>query len=551
MLVFPDSVIQFFKNVPLSPSGVDKVWYGTEAQKDAAFTALHSGAYGSGSVASCSYQRENAGRVKVELPISTLYAANYMRFRNASFEGKWFYAFITAVNYINNVTTEVTYEIDYFTTWGGSFEPANCYVERQHVEDDSIGANVLEEGIPVGAYKNEGVTSETSGTLDLIISYYDEASAPSGTVSNGIYNAAVPFNAGLNPLLIEGKIADLVENNRDSRIVGVYMAPHDFVSYDPDTHVSRPVRTENTQSKPYADIDGYVPKNNKLFVYPYKFLAVDNSEGSVQEYRYEWFEGNACPFYIRGVVTASAELTLVPRNYAGASENLNARIGMKQFPQCPYPVDTYKAYLAQQNAYLPQQTESIRRTAGISAGGAMLTAGLSGAMTGAGVGSVAGGVGAIPGAIIGGAGSAAAAGFSSLVNSKIAEEKAIAENLVKNEVRPQGELEIKGSATSDAIAAARLKGFYFYKRCITAAVARSIDEYFSLFGYKISRQRVFNMRARETWTYIQTIGCNVGGELPAADRAIINKMFDSGVRVWRRVEDIGNFNLSNNPVSPG
>ena len=49
--------------------------------------------------------------------VEALYNCNYLAFQNASFGGKWFYAFIDSVEYVNNVTSEVTYTIDVMQTW--------------------------------------------------------------------------------------------------------------------------------------------------------------------------------------------------------------------------------------------------------------------------------------------------------------------------------------------------------------------------------------------------------------------------------------------------
>lgn len=47
------------------------------------------------------YVRVENGVIKVELPIASVIGCNYMMFKNTSFENKWFYAFITQVEYVN------------------------------------------------------------------------------------------------------------------------------------------------------------------------------------------------------------------------------------------------------------------------------------------------------------------------------------------------------------------------------------------------------------------------------------------------------------------
>ena len=53
---------------------------------------------------------------------------------------------------------------------------------------------------------------------------------------------------------------------------------------------------------------------------------------------------------------------------------------------------------------------------------------------------------------------------------------------------------------------------------------------------------------RQYYTYVKTSGCNIGGELPADDARQIEDIFDSGIRFWKRLGDIGNYDLVNSPL---
>ena len=50
------------------------------------------------------------------------------------------------------------------------------------------------------------------------------------------------------------------------------------------------------RDKQRGTIDGYVPKNNKLFTYPYCFLYVTNLMGNSATYKYEYFNSANCVF---------------------------------------------------------------------------------------------------------------------------------------------------------------------------------------------------------------------------------------------------------------
>ena len=102
-----------------------------------------------------SYQRVQKGKMRVKVNAENLYNANYLMFQNAAFGNKWFYAFITAVEYINDAVSEITFEIDVMQTWlegtGLDYVLEECYVEREHTQTDVLFENLVEEHIDFGS----------------------------------------------------------------------------------------------------------------------------------------------------------------------------------------------------------------------------------------------------------------------------------------------------------------------------------------------------------------------------------------------------------------
>jgi hypothetical protein len=88
----------------------------------------------------------------------------------------------------------------------------------------------------------------------------------------------------------------------------------------------------------------------------------------------------------------------------------------------------------------------------------------------------------------------------------------------------------------------------FYKMTIKSEYARIIDDYFSMFGYKINRVKVPNITGRTNWNYVKTIDCNFGGNIPQADMNIIRTMFNNGVTLWHNPSTMYNYANSNNIV---
>lgn len=513
----PNSTIEFFGDLNLSDNFDDTLYFPTVAAKDAYFTALPKLA----TAPTCTYTRENRGYVRVEIPMNTMIGANYMRFKNTSFENKWWYAFVKKVDYVNNLTTEVQFEIDPIMSWMGVFTLHDCFIERQHTLRDGIGNNICEEGIPFGEYIVEEQTSypkpeggETTSAR-IVIAYIPDDEVVSGSLNNNIYS---PCSIHVCSSASEANdyINNLLQYYKIDNIVGVYMI---WSSYLSSGGTGAKARTVDI-SKPYTDIDGYVPRNKKLFCYPYKMLRVDNMEGSFKEYMYEYFNSlpdvtstGDCRLFFYCYANATAEAFIMPLYYKGQNELLSERITMTKFPQVAIATNSYEAYLAQKNSYFAQD---------------VVRAGTKSFINGT-----------------GGAGSIVATSLNALA----AMDAQALDTLILNEIRPlNSPMEMRGNQDSDSIFAYDGKHFLIQKMCITKNYAMMLDSYFDMFGYAVKQHGVPNMNARPNWTYVKTIGCVVGGNIPADDAGMIEDIFNHGVRFWKNHNNIGNYSLNNAPA---
>lgn len=537
----PNSIVEFFGNTGLSPNYENSLYFSTPDERDSYFD---SNVTKLGAVNRCSYQRENKGSIRVELPTSQIYRSSYMRFKNVGFENKWFYAFVTQVNYINNVTTEVRYQLDPLMTWMGNFALGQCYVERQHVHNDSIGANICDEGLPCGEYIDEGVHNTFASTgMKIVIAYMnpDEVGTGGGD-AGGIYSACllkVCDDADEANTFIDS----LVSDNLGDNIVNIFMCPKEFAG-DSGSLPSYPKNKAYSFAKPYSTVGGYTPRNKKLFCYPYKYAEVDNQEGQTQKYLYEYF--NTLPdtassgnysFQVYGYVNANCQMLLQPTNYKTTADDTPYTVndlGMSHFPMCAWGVDTYKAWLAQQNAYYPLNTALD------SASGA-LSGAVSGSIAGGAVGMAGGPVGGVIGGLIGGVGGA-------LLGALTNYGKQTNANMIENAITPTTPTQSKGQMSADCYSAIKTKSYIVHEKSITKNYAMMIDNYFTMYGYAVKQVLTPNMNCRENYTYVKTIGCQVIGAIPAEDASAIEAIFDSGCRFWKNHNNIGNYSLSNNPI---
>lgn len=522
----PNSTVEFFGDIGLSPNYENSLYFASENARDTYFSSLTKIA----TVSSVTYIREKRGFIRVERPMSTMYNVGYMRYRNTSFENKWFYAFVKSVNYINNTTTEIEFDIDYFMTWMGVFTLKQCFIERQHTVTDVIGDNLVDENLDYGEYiiENSTVTgyfNDDDEYMTLVLTTLNNDGTGVNTTLTkyeGVYAGATPHvfltdtQAGRDAL--ETFFNNVATNNFEDGVVSVYQVPRLFLSNAHAPLICTPI------GKPYTTINGYTPKNNKLFIYPYNVLEVSNMEGLFTDYRYEFF---STPDYVNFEIIYNflppVQAVLYPKNYKGLVSNYNEGCVMASFPISSYVADSYKAYLAQ------TQSDAIVKGVESVASGAV-TGGLLGGLIGAGIGAIRG----------------VATGVMAALHPEI--ERISNQITGRSERASRPNIE-RGKAVVNTFYANDQKDFRFNRKQITAEYAETIDNFFTMFGYAVKKIGTPNMNARPYFTYVKTIGCSIEGNLPADDASKIENIFDNGIRLWKNHNNIGDYSLNNAPVT--
>ena len=147
MFIEPSTKVILLKDCPLDQSYENTIYFETITDQTNYFKSLKHREY-----SQYTYQRATRGVIKVQSPVAELYSCNYMMFQNELFSKKWFYAFITNVEYISNDVTRVEYAIDYMQTYFFDYELKECFVEREHSATDNIGDNTIPENLETGTY---------------------------------------------------------------------------------------------------------------------------------------------------------------------------------------------------------------------------------------------------------------------------------------------------------------------------------------------------------------------------------------------------------------
>lgn len=463
---------------------------------------------------------------------------SYLYFRNGA-SGKLYYYFINNIEYVNDATVELFLEMDVIQTFMFNWTLLPSFVERQHVTDDTVGLHTQEEGLDPGEYRVANayhVTDMDELCIMVLTSITLNGDSKETTVNaygslyNNVFSGlklyAIPLS---NWSKWSTQLDNLSEWGKIDGITAMWMYPKAFVTLGgeqtwTDDDMAKVV--SSTKALTYGvslaqsgEIDGYTPKNNKLYTYPYNLLYATNNNGASAVYRYERFTGSEASFRIVGALSPDAGARLFPNyNYNGA-DAYNDGLTMGAYPSCAWDADGYKIWLAQN-----QNQHDLTMTSGtIKAAVGGITA--IGSLVGGSLGGAAGGVGMVY---------SGAMDIASLLAAK--EDKSIEP--------PQA----RGTFSSNLNVVAGKQHFTFLRKTITAEYARRIDDYFTMYGYKINRVQVPNIHARENYTYVKTINCNVHGNFSNEEKTQIMSIFDRGITFWANGNTLGDYSLSNNPI---
>lgn len=531
MYIEPSTIIKFYKNMPMDNTYTNTLYFNSISEQNAFFHTPSSNLLAS--LTAQSYQRHSLGKLRVQLKTEILYACNYIAFQNANFGSKWFYAFVTNIEYVNNEVCEVTYEIDYIQSWLLNVKFKECYVEREHSLTDNIGDNIIDENLPVGEYiypKNEW-----AGLNDLatVIGVSDIDKGWKGGAYGSVYCGAKlwAFEEGSS---MEQNIETFLSgfDTHPEKVLMMYMCPNLIIPrQDVDTNrvdLTRPVNFVKVYDAPSKTTDkfgNYTPKNNKLYTYPFNFIRVSNGCGSVLDLRYEFFKEHKPAFCFTGSFLPPVSVTCTPTEYKGKFIDPNGwtpitkwsllteSISINNFPQCMWATSSYDNWL---------------QTAGVSSilGNTTSTAKTLGVMST--LGDVKKNI--------------------SPFGEVMAMTQLFDTGLEVYNARDDSDI-IRGDINAGStLVQHNALDFEISRCCVNEQYARIIDEYFTMYGYPVKRVKYPTYNNRPHWNYIKTKGCTIIGEAPTDSIKRISDIFNNGITFWKNASEVGNYSLDNAPV---
>lgn len=466
------------------------------------------------------YVRDNQ-TIVVDKPYDQIYTCNYLMYRNNGFNNKYFYAFITKMEYVSENSTRIYFEIDSLQTWYFQINFNNVFIEREHVSNDTIGKHTIPEGLEIGDYISTNPQSSNHiGTTCLAMGL---SNSSNGANMNSQYTGInyVFFKTDSNQYAYSAldRYKDTILNN-DEAIVCIFPVPinmiNDYINWN------QPIGSSGLKYGIFSNsnIDGafpintfggswlnklgtYTPRNNKLLTYPYRYLLLTNNNGGNNIYKFEYFSDQPS-FNVYGSLVPSCSFLCVPNNYKGIALNYSESLVGAKLPLACWTSDLYTNW-ATQNGINKDFANIVNEND---------------------------------------------AQIANLVGMTGLEHSGILGSMKEIYSHSQIPNAMRGNTNGgDVNYSLGNSNYLLYTMFIKPEYCSIIDDYFDKYGYKVNEVKTPNINSRRYWNYIKTIECNFTGDIPEEDMGKIKELFNNGITFWHDPSHYLDYSQSNSIVS--
>lgn len=475
------------------------------------------------------YMRQN-GRLYFDGSFDTCLTYNYCMYKNNGYSNKWFYAFVTDLRFESNNSCSCQLVTDVYQTWQFDITLKYSFIERYipSKSSDTIGAFTYPEQLELGDYiSNDAQEVSELKSQKMVIGstadYTDLSKASNGIYQNiptgcGYYCANLdPQGDGVSAM--RGFLQDLTDSTRQDAVTSLFLAPEFLCSSNQTGDIRKindsynPATLTYTLSTAVTGLNGYTPKNNKLYTYPYYFIQVTNGAGGNAILKPElWDDFSTKRYRMYCALTPGCSIIGVPMDYSGYAIAWEEALPLGKYPQLNYSTDQFTNWQTQNGL-----NNTIQQIGGIAtsvSGAGTLATSMTSMM--------AGGFGD-------GAGRDLSMGMHQYVGGMLQTLDAMQEKYLASLVPAQ----FRGNANSgDVWSSASEITFRFNWMSIKYEYARAIDLFFSMYGYRVNRLGAVLTKTRSNWNYIKTIDVNITGDIPQDDMQRIKALYNNGFTIW-------------------
>lgn len=581
MIVAPETEIYLLKT-PLQVDELQQIDFASTTAQVNYFQSLPKLA-----LLNATYQREN-NTMYVKFNIEQVRSYNYVMYKNKQYSDKWFFAFIVGLKYESNSVTGIQLKTDVFQTYMFEYRLKQSYILRETVDDDTFGKHIISESFDLGEYVlkdteylslvNNGSQSTESSPLIVVqcserlgVCYnnrewqemYDDMYVTSGLPQGCWYYMFRNSESGIAQMRLLKNYLDSI--GKGSAILNMFMIPQAVIYsknavlrfYDKQGNLTNDGvgciivdgNSWDTKLVAIKSIDRpvnfgklnntFTPHNSKTLTYPYTYLLASNNAGGAIDFHYENFNGQP-EFYIYGTLSANTSYLLMPLNsklsdYPQFGMSTEVLQGMT-LPTLSWDSDYYLNWVAQNKGMndltKSQALESIATGAIDRFANTVLSFGATAVNPSIGKATQLGAIGASQGI--------ATDMLNYFYTGKRIEEANNVAQAVPNTVSGNlGAGDIAFSFADYDI------GFKFYKYEVKVEIAKKVDKYFDMFGYRVNEIKIPNTKSRRYWNYIETQNVNLEGNIPQEALMELKAIYNAGLTIWHDPSNFLNYDLVN------
>lgn len=495
----------------------------------------------------------------VNLNLTIVNNYNYLDFTH---KGQKYFCFIKDVEWnSNDKVCKIYFSIDLFSTYIYEVGFRECMIERKIVTDDIRGKYTLDEGFTPPRYLAKSQwffdTSDYCNTKYWCIKvsdtseiYYKNSSGETGE----IYNVCKPTENEYSSAILlcssrtqVQKIIDwYTDKGKLDAIISIYFCnptqanpqecwikSTDNVKINFHNVITSDTHIEKISFNGANSFDDYNVKNKKCLCYPFNFAEINNCKGQSITLKYENFtDMTKVSLGLYSSFLEDVGSYCFPQNYENLGNNIKSAISGKGCIEVPWTADTYASYYATHKNSLENTQKYIQKDFNQSMGNT--TYGMATNLIGnIQTKNVTGGISTVGGYI------------KDSINIQYQKDKSLDSfNASLKDMSIQPDI-LKGGYTANLLYVMKGKEYNLIRWQAPLEYIKSIDQYFSKYGYKVNQIQKPKLHTHSRYNYIKTNDCVVYGNIPQIAKQFIENLFNDGVTLWHNTNV---FDYSNNSV---
>ena len=600
--------VRLLSGVPFYNDYKDTRWFDTKDQQTAYFLNRACPK----SMQQAAFQRfEDKTYIAVSAPIDDLRTVNYLMFQNAKTYDKWFYAFVTKLEYKNTGTTYVHFQLDVLQTWRFDYGFKPSFVLREHTPlwyaDGTPVRNTVPEQLNYGeayniVYRHNFQPFNGMKFLVIIANSTLHQSVAEDFVSGDIIGSkigvpqplsyyVVPFYPSGKPIYYDANQSTPISTPEEvfrslyrssqsvNQIVSAYVTDYtglkatvtqnavnnagvfgDVITFN---GIDQTVSWELWSDNETGNVTLYYVKAANTFwplkqqILPDKYDVLDGvGESKLLMYPYTVgiltdYKGNQYEFRLEDIT--NNYLTILLRGGLGTSNKTMFaladynNISMGTLEEGTQPHAMDHALIDNEPHDIPVVTDYL---ASYMQGHKNSIQANRNQIAFNGAMNTASGVAGIAGSLASPVGTASGVA-NGVVNTVQGAGNAVLQlQSINAQIKDISNVPPSIAKMGSNIAfdyGNNYEGYNIVFKQIKPEYQKKLSDFWHAYGYKVNELKVPNFHTRLSWNYVQTLNCRILADLNNEDLAELKAIFDNGITLWH-TDDIGNYDLLNGGI---